>query len=90
MSDECYYTVQIPVDAMSVWERTLKVRDILLDRGITFDTGTNGLVLDWELDWSLVGGTAEDVRSALDQHGISYNVIIRSKEHDNAVVSNNE
>jgi len=42
------------------------------DKGITFDTGSTGKFMDWELDWSLKGAKPKDVLKFLDENNIDY------------------
>lgn len=57
-----------------LWEITRQLGQL----GVTFDTGSNGAVLDWEWDWSLSGPVKVLFRNFVDEE--SKNRYVREKE----------
>ena len=74
-----YYTIQIPVNDNNL-RKAEEVRAKLVDQGIRFDTGSDGKMWDWELDWSLSGCSPQDVSKLLDEHDVEYVTTVRVNE----------
>lgn len=76
-----YYSVNIPCKNNSAIEKLFELEYKLSKRGITFDTGycfaDNSR--DWELDWSLKGGTAEEVMNVLKKNKIKFQATERNE-----------
>jgi hypothetical protein len=72
-----WFTVQIPDNdnnKETMWEAQDKLRSL----GVYFDTGyafTEEPYRDWEIDWSLEGGTPEQVINVLKEFKIDYRMV---------------
>jgi hypothetical protein len=54
---EAHVTVKFDMTKMTKEQKKalFEASNALLEAGISFDTGSDGMVFDWELDWSLKG-----------------------------------
>jgi len=68
-----WVSINIPINKKQNIDKIFYLADKLQEeKGITFDTGTGGDSMDWEIDFSLKGGKPEDVIEFLDKHDIEY------------------
>ena len=68
-----WLSINIPINEKQSMDKIFDLADKLQEeKGITFDTGTGGASMDWEVDFSLKGGKPKDVLKFLDENDIEY------------------
>lgn len=78
-----YYHVEIPVNRKQTMIRLTELRQLLGNKGITFDCGTDSKIVDWELDYSLEGTTPTKIFAFLKRHGVKFKKqIVKPEEED--------
>lgn len=52
---EAEVLIQLPFATQEQREKIFQIEKLLLEAGVSFDTGSDGITRDWEFDWSLEG-----------------------------------
>ena len=64
--------IRIPITENQPFHKIQTLELDLLDKGISFDTGTDLSVRDWFIDWSLKGATPEFITDYLKKKKIKF------------------
>ena len=71
-----WYKITWTLESDKDWRGMRELLQICRDSGIYFDTGGGKDYYEWELDWSLDGGTKDDVLGIIERRNRVYGDLV--------------